>query len=138
MTTRASVGVTRHCNSCGCEFVRSQSSKTTFCPDCRRGYFLNYRIRRKVEGNPVRTPPKTQVSNRLKQLNDPVKRVKLKARRTVKNAITAGVLIRQPCETCLSEPSQAHHDDYSKPLVVRWLCRTHHMELHRTWIKPQN
>lgn len=36
-----------------------------------------------------------------------------------------------PCEVCDSmENVVAHHDDYSKPLVVRWLCRTHHKEWH--------
>jgi hypothetical protein len=46
------------------------------------------------------------------------------------NAIRDGRLIRQPCEVCGSEPAQAHHDDYSKPLDVRWLCRKHHLEHH--------
>lgn len=46
------------------------------------------------------------------------------------NAIRAGRLIRQPCEKCGGR-AQAHHDDYSKPLDVRWLCTTHHTEWHR-------
>ena len=44
----------------------------------------------------------------------------------VRKAIRNGVLVRQPCEVCGSEPSDAHHDDYEKPLDVRWLCRLHH------------
>ena len=45
-------------------------------------------------------------------------------------AIRAGRLVRQPCEVCGHEKVDAHHDDYSKPLEVRWLCRQHHAELH--------
>ena len=46
--------------------------------------------------------------------------------------IKAGKLIKQPCEVCNTENDvQAHHDDYGKPLDVRWLCRTHHREHHR-------
>ena len=48
------------------------------------------------------------------------------------NAIRNGKLIRLPCEECGNEKSQAHHDDYSKPLSVRWLCTTHHRAWHRT------
>lgn len=47
------------------------------------------------------------------------------------NAIRDGRLVRQPCEVCGNIVSQAHHDDYSKPLDVRWLCTTHHAEWHK-------
>ena len=37
-----------------------------------------------------------------------------------------GWLTRQPCEVCGDHASDAHHEDYRKPLAVRWLCKTHH------------
>lgn len=49
----------------------------------------------------------------------------------VSNAIRSGKLVRQPCEKCGEVKSQAHHDDYSKPLSVRWLCVKHHREHHK-------
>jgi ribosomal protein S27AE len=53
------------------------------------------------------------------------------ARNAVSNAIRDGKLIRQPCEKCGDPRSQAHHDDYSQPLAVRWLCDFHHKEHHK-------
>lgn len=50
----------------------------------------------------------------------------------VHKAIKAGRLIRLPCEVCGSADTQGHHDDYSRPLDVRWLCSKHHAEHHRT------
>lgn len=47
------------------------------------------------------------------------------------NAIRHGKLIRQPCEVCGESRAEAHHDDYSKPLDVRWLCKRHHDEWHQ-------
>ena len=56
---------------------------------------------------------------------------KVKATQVVSNAVRGGKLTKLPCEVCGSTVSvQAHHDDYSKPLVVRWLCVKHHNELH--------
>lgn len=46
-------------------------------------------------------------------------------------AIACGKLVRLPCEECQVEPAQAHHDDYDKPLDVRWLCGSCHSLLHR-------
>jgi hypothetical protein len=45
-------------------------------------------------------------------------------------AIRAGSLVRQPCEVCGSPDVEGHHDDYSRPLLVRWLCKPHHLAAH--------
>lgn len=51
--------------------------------------------------------------------------------RTIANAaLKRGKLIRLPCEVCGNPTSHFHHDDYSKPLNVRHLCTTHHLEEH--------
>ncbi len=61
------------------------------------------------------------------------------ARTKVQRAIAAGELVRGPCEIgddCFGA-IEAHHDDYSKPLEVRWICKSHHMRMHaqeqKTW-----
>lgn len=55
---------------------------------------------------------------------------KLYAHGVVSYRIKTGELKRQPCEVCGSENVHAHHDDYAKPLEVRWLCPFHHKEWH--------
>ena len=57
-------------------------------------------------------------------------RDKKKARSVVGRAIRDGKLQRQPCEICGANKVKAHHDDYTKPLDVRWLCIEHHNEHH--------
>ena len=52
------------------------------------------------------------------------------AHQAVQSAIRNGTLVRQPCVQCGSERSHAHHEDYSRPLDVTWLCHVHHMERH--------
>lgn len=56
-----------------------------------------------------------------------------KARRKLRDAVKAGKIKRLPCEVCSTTIDiQAHHTDYSRPFDVKWLCRSHHMMLHRT------
>lgn len=61
----------------------------------------------------------------------PEQRFKDTARSYAYVYLKKGKIERRPCEIngCL-EKSQMHHDDYSKPLSVRWFCRKHHLELH--------
>lgn len=49
------------------------------------------------------------------------------ARNKVTYAVRLGKLIKVPCD-CGDKEVQAHHEDYSKPLEVEWLCRTCHNE----------
>jgi hypothetical protein len=57
--------------------------------------------------------------------------VKAAARSVLHQAVYAGTIVRQPCEVCgTTEKLHAHHEDYSKPLEVRWLCYLHHRQLH--------
>lgn len=46
-------------------------------------------------------------------------------------AVKRGILKRQPCHVCGAEKVEAHHTHYSHPLEVVWLCRSHHVQLHR-------
>lgn len=57
--------------------------------------------------------------------------LKYKATRMVSNAIRDKKLFKMPCEICGADKrTHAHHDDYSKPLNVRWLCAAHHRQWH--------
>lgn len=56
---------------------------------------------------------------------------KYRAHNMVNNAIRDGKLFAEPCEVCKSgSGTHAHHDDYAKPLNVRWLCAVHHKQWH--------
>jgi RecA-family ATPase len=57
-------------------------------------------------------------------------KTKVLARNLVRTHIARGKLHRQPCEVC-GALAHAHHEDYSRPLEVRWLCAVHHAKEHR-------
>lgn len=58
-------------------------------------------------------------------------RKKANARHYALSYLNRGKIIKKPCEiaNCL-EKTQMHHDNYDKPLEVRWFCRKHHLEFH--------
>jgi transposase-like protein len=69
------------------------------------------------------------------------KRADDQAQNLVETAIQQGVIERKTaCEECGATGTfkdgrssiQAHHDDYNKPLNVRWLCQKCHHKWHKT------
>ena len=56
---------------------------------------------------------------------------KFRAQKKLQRAVVSGRIIRGCCEVCGADGAEGHHDDYSKPLDVRWLCRKHHEAHHR-------
>lgn len=63
------------------------------------------------------------------------------ANKQLQYAVVSGAIVRGPCEACGTHPAEGHHDDYARPLAVRWLCKRHHAELHRlrrtAWAQKQ-
>lgn len=70
---------------------------------------------------------------------------KRRASNLVHQAVKDGVLIKPgACERCgradrsprMSSNIMGHHDDYSRPLEVRWLCFGCHGYVHRFEVQP--
>ena len=104
---------------------------SAYCAECMRGthrrwrqgnpdYYANYR--RKYRRDNKMKCSEAYMRNRLKYPE------KVRAREIVSCEIRNNRLVPQPCEMCNKTPSEGHHEDYSKPLDVKWLCREHHLE----------
>lgn len=57
-------------------------------------------------------------------------RKKILATVKVRLEVRKGKLLKEPCEICGKLNVHAHHDNYKKPLKVRWLCPSHHKIFH--------
>lgn len=106
------------------------------CKECAKtDVSANYHAKRGVKAAYERMRQATPHRRELQSLyaarrleRNPEKAI---AWRSVSNAIRDGRLAKKPCESCgTTHRVQAHHDDYSRPLDVRWLCFRHHLEHH--------
>ena len=57
-------------------------------------------------------------------------RLRANARSYLHVYVKRGHVTRGCCEVCGDEKVEAHHEDYTKPLDVRWLCKLHHLQAH--------
>ena len=118
----------KRCITCGeskepCDFWKNSKAKdglASSCKPCVRAYKKSYYATDAGKAARVRTS-KAQIAKDM---------VQQRSRRQTHAAIKAGRLVRGACEVCGDPNTHAHHDDYNKPLDVRWLCPPHHQEWH--------
>ena len=124
-----------YCKSCKRERARKRSleegrrfkndkGRKSTCSKCgkiKKGSYINesYCGPCKIEEKKLNRPYRTEVQ-----------KFKEAVRKFTLSKIKKGELIRNPCEVCGEIKVEAHHDDYMRPLDVRWLCRNHHREHH--------
>ena len=103
------------------------------CKDCtKQDVCQNYAARREkyaeYERERFQRPErksKALIYQQRRRKNAPQKNA---ARNAVNDAVRRGQLEKEPCQFCGNPKSQAHHEDYSKPLDVVWVCFKCHRE----------
>lgn len=116
------------CHGCDVEFVTSsyeiKRGNGKFCSrQCQRAHQARCNAAA-MKG----TLSQTEM-NRRSRANTPPEVIA--AHHAVEHEIKMGRMVRGRCEVCGADRVDGHHDDYAKPLEVRWLCRGHHLQLHR-------
>jgi ribosomal protein S27AE len=129
------------CRSCNTEkpisefyvHPRMRDGHLSFCKDCvckRVSEHSKSEYGRQVERAWLSTPKGRAKQYRNRKRMRGLYPEKYRARVATHNAIRDGRLAKGLCERCGASKVHAHHDDYSQPLNVRWLCQKHHYELH--------
>lgn len=97
-----------------------------------RSYWAEHKERKAAKDKRYRERHKEELNAkaREKYKHDLSYRAHHAVRTMTNQAIKYGKISRQPCEVCGVEPAEAHHDDYNKPLGVRWLCKKCHTQWH--------
>jgi len=96
-------------------------------PEARRRASAAFYLRNRDEIR-ARRNAQARANPRKKDLTTPKER----ARSKLRYAVWSGKIIKpQSCQECGAQGSvHGHHDDYEKPLDVRWLCTWCHAAVH--------
>lgn len=132
----------KHCNKCDTtkenhEFYKRAASKdglAAMCKLCQKNYDearLKNPKRMKMRRDYQKTEKGKAAHNEATKRWVERNQIKRAVHIITGNAIRDGIIRKQSCEVCGKINAQAHHDDYSHPLIVRWLCSEHHKEWHR-------
>ena len=119
--------VRKRCEHCGTEFGAVKRSRRFCSKRCSnlavpRGGAL----KPKLEGTFYeRNAERIKAEKRERYRTDPEYRRKVLARTAARKRRPD-----RPCEQCGAPNADRHHDDYDKPLEVRYLCRRCHIRHH--------
>ena len=122
---------------------RMQDGHLNKCKDCARlDASTNYKHKRQqyseYDKMRERRPERKQQKRSALKTHRAKHPERNRARSRVASALRSGLLHRLPCKLCGSEKSQAHHEDYLKPLDVEWLCFVCHREHRHKQIVTQS
>jgi len=104
-------------------------------PNKVRAYRRKYRsenpdkVRKSREKYKLENPDKVRQCYSKWSLANPDK---IKAYRRLNDALRYGKIIRPDTCSCGASNPEGHHSDYSKPLMVSWLCRKCHKKIHKS------
>lgn len=102
--------------------------KDCTCIDVRQHRLDNPEKVRAYDNARSKLPHRKALRDRI---NDRFPAEKKRAHTAVARALRKGGMERRPCAFCgTTEPVEAHHHDYSKPLDVTWLCIACHRRFH--------
>ena len=59
---------------------------------------------------------------KYKEFKDPLSVLRKKTRRKTNDLLKKGIIQKQPCVVCGKHDVIAHHEDYSRPNDVIWIC----------------
>lgn len=99
------------CSKCGNELEPSRVEKYRYCMPCHATYMRETR------------PKHSELT--------PEQRLKSNARAYANVYQNKGRFEKMPCSVCGAEVAEKHHDDYSKPMEFKWLCRPCHLAHHK-------
>jgi ribosomal protein S27AE len=121
-----SQGTLNKCKECTKADARAQHTRNMANPLWVAKERERQRIKERARREAGRYIPSQEAKNAWAKRN----RHKIRAQHQTRAHVLRGRLKKQPCEVCGSTSVQAHHDDYTRPLDVRWLCVKHHNEHH--------
>ena len=91
------------------------------CRNCNTERLINYRNTKKGKDNVFNAVYKSINKFREKQ----------NARQLLNYHVRVGNTSKPNKCQCGSLKVEGHHEDYKKPLLVQWLCRSCHSDLHK-------
>lgn len=138
------------CSKCSSEFTESAAylaKRGKVCRSCRNAHQRKWCKTRGIKSGSKTWDPAKQAAWKARYYSDSKvrevraarertrrrsleHRERIAARQALWNAIRRGELDRKPCKDCGAQKTDAHHDDYARPLSVRWLCRKCHVATH--------
>jgi len=102
-----------------CKTCQTPIEKPSYCTTCKAEYQRKWQLAH--PGYQTEAKKRWMAKNKERALS----------RERYRYALRFGKIQRGPCEVCgTTEKVEGHHEDYTRPLDVRWLCKEHHRQAH--------